>query len=184
MHIKRLLLPSPVLLLLAAALVLSACGGSRRVITAKGIHGIELGAEMPAAGAHRHKGYAMQDSLAEEAEFTWRVATLKAKGGPVYVESDFMDREQINRIRIETPALHLRNGLAVGMEVADLLAAATDWAIVPLRAYRLFDFYSPKFPAVHFIVDDPSHPMEEEDWQKYQAEAFSSTAKIAAIVVY
>jgi hypothetical protein len=184
MHIKRLLLPSPLLFLLAAALLFTACGGSRRIITSKGIHGIALGAEMPPAGAQRYKGYAMQDSLAEEAEYTWRVATLKAKGGPVYIESDFMDREQVNRIRIESPALHLRNGLAAGMQVADLRAAATDWAIVPLRAYRLFDFYSPKFPAVHFIVDDPSHPMEEEDWQKYQADAFSSTAKIAAIVVY
>lgn len=184
MHMNRLLASSPALLLAVALLWLPSCSGSRSVITSKGLHGIELGGEMPAAGARRYKGYAMQDSLAEEAEFSWRVARLKVKGGAVYVESDFMDQEQVNRIRIESAELHLRNGLAVGKVVEDLRSAATDWAIVPLKAYRVFDFYSRKFPGVHFIVDDPAHPMEEEDWQKYQAADFSSTAKIAAIVVY
>lgn len=184
MQISRLLRSAAFQALLTASLLLPGCGTHRTIITEKGLHGIPLGGEMPAAGARRFKGYAMRDSLAEEAEFSWRVARLKAKGGPVYVESDFMDREQVNRIRIETAALHLRNGLAVGMQVEDLRAAATDWAIVPLKAYRIFDFYSRKFPSIHFLVDDPSHPMEEEDWQKYQASDFSSSAKIAAIVVY
>jgi hypothetical protein len=180
------LLPSSLLFLalLATSLVLPSCGTTRTVITEKGLHAVKLGGEMPAAGARRYKGYAMRDSLAEEAEFTWRVARLKASGGPIYVESDFFDREQVGRIRIESPNFRLRNGLAVGKQVEDLRAATQEWAIVPLKAYGFFDFYSRLFPNVHFLVIDPSHPMEEEDWEKYHAADFSSSAKIAVIVVY
>lgn len=176
------------LLLFSLAILISAlitgCGAERKIITEKGLRFSKLGGEMPPAGARRHKGLPMHDSLAAQGEYTWRVAVLRYKGGNVVLEEDFFTKEMVNRIRIETPELQLRNGLAVGHTVNDLTVRSTEWYIVPLREYKLFDFYCRMYPGIHFLVDDPAHSMEDEEWEKYKAPDFNPSAKIVAIVVY
>jgi hypothetical protein len=171
------------LLLLAAGL--SACGPGKKIIGANGLHAIHLGDEMPAYNVDAIKGIPITgDSIAEEGEFSWRVATLGYKKGPVYLESDFYGADNLNRIRIETPELKLRNGLRVGMNVRDLLQKTSNWYIAPLQKYGLFDFYCRKFPGMHFLVRDASRDMSDPNWESYSPDQFAPEARIVAIVVF
>jgi hypothetical protein len=175
---------SILLLVALAAANLQGCVGAAKTITNKGLKLATLGEEMPPAGSRRYKGCAMRDSLAEQGEYSWRISELKVKGGKIFLEEDFFSSGSINRIRVESPNFKLRNGLQVGMTVNDLRESANEWFVAPLRDYHVFDFYTRLLPGIHFIVDDPSHGMEEEEWEKYPASEFSGEAKVVAIVVY
>lgn len=170
-----------VLLLMAA---FSGCLGGRRIISDKGLKFAKLGEDMPPSGARKFKGMVMRDSLATQGEFEWRIARLKVKGGHIFLEEDFFLQQSINRIRIESDAYRLANGLRVGMTVEDLRQSASPWYVSPLQEFGLFDFYTPLMPGVHFLVKDPSHSMEDEAWEKYLPEDFDGAARIVSLVVY
>ncbi|MEM6269974.1 MAG: hypothetical protein AAF998_11090 [Bacteroidota bacterium] len=173
-----------VLAAVVLVLAVSGCGPGKNIIGANGIKGVRLGDEMPAYDVEKVAGIPVTgDSIAEEGEFTWRVATLGYKKGPVYLESDFYGAENLNRIRIETPELRLRNGLRVGMTVGDLTQKSSNWIISPLPKYKLFDFYSRRYPGTHFLVHDPGRSMEDPDWESYRPDQFATEAPIVAIVV-
>lgn len=171
------------MMLLMAAL-LTACGPGKKIIGTSGLHAIRLGDEMPPYNVDDVKGIPITgDSIAEEGEFSWRVATLGYKKGPVYLESDFYGADNLNRIRIETPELKLRNGLRVGMTVKDLLQKSPNWYIAPLQNYGLFDFYSRRFPGMHFLIRDPKRDMSDPNWESYTPDQFAPESAIVAIVV-
>lgn len=138
---------------------------------------------MPAPGEPRLKGHALRDTFVESGEFQWREAVLEYKKGNVYLEDDFYGSGHVNRIRIYTPELRLRNGLQVGMTVSELKAKANDWTVVPLADYQVLDLYSRIFPRIHFIVDDPAVP-KDGSWEDYRIEQVNEQSKIVAIVLF
>ena len=106
--------------LLLALLVLSSCAG-KRTIRDNGLYAIKIGEEMPAPGEVELDGIPLQDTTFVDADYEWRVAMLEYEKGLVYLEQDFFGTPNLNRIRIETPELKMRNGLRVGKTAADLL---------------------------------------------------------------
>lgn len=170
------------ILLALAAFTLNAC--SAKMISESGLKYARIGAEMPPVGTKNLKGHAVSDTLMEENEYSWRVSVVDYKEGKVFVEEDFFLKDVINRVRIETPELKLKNGLTVGNTVADLAKITDQWYIHPLPEYKVFDFYSQLLPRIHFIISQPGKMMEETDWEKYPISSFDQSAKISAIVVY
>lgn len=164
-------------------LFLGGCA-SMHTITPSGLGKIQLGMKMPVAGAGRYKGHGMRDSICNENEYQWRVAILHYPKGNVWIEEDFFGGNIINRIRVETPDVKLRNGMVVGIPVSRLLESTEVWYINPLPLYRKFDFYSPVFQGIHFIVDDPSRVIDSERFEDYPVSSFDSVAKVVAIVVF
>lgn len=181
MNLKQL---TGIFLTLTLTLTLTSCSGRKKVIRSNGIHALQLGDELPAPGTKSLKGISLRDTLIEDGEYQWRAALLEYKKGLVYLEEDFFRSEQLNRIRIETPELRLRNGLRVGMTVEDLRDKAEEWYISPMAKYKLFDFYSRMFPRVHFVIDDPNATEFDKEWEAYKVDTFSADARIVAIVVY
>lgn len=168
--------------LLMAGLVTS-CVPRKKLIRSNGLHVISLGEDMPPLGTDNFKGHALSDTTEMDGEYTWRVAMLEYREGRVMLEEDFYGSEQLNRIRIETPELRLRNGLRVGMTVEDLRKKSRNWFIAPLQKYQLFDFYTRNLPGLHFLVDDPGRDMSDPDYASYAPDQFSSSARIVAIVL-
>lgn len=163
--------------------MVSSCVPRKKLIRADGLYVINLGEEMPPFGDDEFKGYPMRDTTEADGDFSWRVTLLEYKEGQVVLEEDFYGSDQLNRIRIETPELRLRNGLRVGMTVEDLLKKSGKWFIAPLQKYRLFDFYTRNLPGLHFLVDDPAHDISDPDYAAYSPDQFSPTARIVAIVL-
>ena len=157
---------------------------SKKVLTSSGLGKVLLGTEMIPAGIGRYKGHTVRDTICNENDFQWRVALLKYPKGNVWIEEDFFGGNIINRIRVETSDIRLRNGMKVGITVGRLLESTSIWYINPAPAYRLFDFYSPVLPGIHFIVDDPEHDMVSTNFEDYPVVSFNPEAKIVAIVVY
>ncbi|MEM7035762.1 MAG: hypothetical protein AAF570_02210 [Bacteroidota bacterium] len=171
------------LMALLAMVVLVACAGRKKMIRSSGLHAIKLGDALPAPGTKALKGVALRDTLLEDGEYTWRASMMQYKNGPVYLEEDFYRSEQLNRIRIETPDLKLRNGLRVGKTVSDLVEVGGEWFVSPLPRFKLFDVYSRKFPRVHFLVDAPGNALDK-DFEEYSLDQFDPGSKIVAIVVF
>ena len=163
--------------------LLSGCSGSK-IIQPNGLSFIKLGHEMPVVGTKNIKGHSVKDSLCEENDFRWRAAILKYPHGRVYLEEDFFSSGILNRIRVATPDLKLKNGLAVGQTVAHLKATVEDWYISPLPEYKLFEFYSDLLPGLHFVVDEPGHTLENLSPADNPLEGFRGDSKIVAIVLY
>lgn len=168
---------------LALLLVLTACAG-RKTIQKHGLHAIKLGDQLPEPGVDKLKGVALRDTFFEEEEFSWRGMLMEYKQGLVYLEEDFFYPDRLNRIRVETPELKLKNGLRVGKTVADLGELNVDWFIAPIPGYDLFDFYSRLFPRTHFLVRDPQRTADDPEWENYKLGDFSTDAPIVAIVLY
>lgn len=168
---------------LMLASLLGGCVPRKKVISPKGLHYIQLGAEMPPEGSGSFKGFPLQDTTEVDGEYSWRVAMLKYRQGKVLLEEDFYGSDVLSRIRIETPELRLRNGLRVGMTVEDLMKKSENWFIAPLQKYRLFDFYTRNLPGLHFLVDDPARDISDPEYVNYSPDSFAPSARIVAIVV-
>lgn len=172
------------IVLLTAALLVS-CTGKKMVIKSNGLSYIKFGEDIPPVGTKSIKNYALQDSIFEDEETSWRAAVVAHKQGNVYLEEDFYTKEALNRIRIETPEFHLRNGLKVGNTLGDLLETTDKWFIIPMKKYDLYEFSSPTlYPRIHFVVDDPSVPMDGESYEDYEVGAFDTGALVKMIVLY
>lgn len=170
---------------MAAVLLLTvSCAGGRKKIQKRGIHAIQLGDKLPEPGLEKLKGVAVRDTLFEDADYSWRGILMEYKEGLVYLEEDFFYPERLNRIRVETPELKLKNGLRVGKTVADLSGINGEWIVAPIPGYGVFDFYSRLFPRTHFLVRDPKHTQNDPEWQNYKIENFDPAASIVAIVLY
>lgn len=163
---------------------LSSCTGKKSVITSKGLYGIKLGDQLPAAGTDKYKGISLRDTLLEDEEYSWRAALMEYQNGLVYLEEDFGRGEILNRIRVETPELKLKNGLRVGKTVGDLQKIRGEWYISPLQDYDVFDFYTRLLPNIHFLVSDERAQMDDPDWQNYKMDMFNPEAQIVAIVIF
>lgn len=170
-------------LALVLMMLLVSCA-SKKTIRSDGLSFARLGEELPTAGIGKLKGIPVRDTLFAEKEYEWRVSALQYKKGVVFIEEDFYRSEMINRIRIETPELKLKNGWKVGESISTLKNSTSDWAIVPMQRFKLFDFYSPIFPRIHFVVEDPGVNMEDPDWKSYKIADFNPEAKVVMIVVY
>ena len=170
-------------ILCALLLALVGCTG-KKVIRSSGLSYIKLGEEMPPAGIQKWKKFTVNDSIFKEDEYQWRSSILDYRKGKVYLEEDFFSTEVLNRIRIETPELRLRNGLRVGNTVADLVASTPNWYIVPMKRFQMYDFYSELYPRIHFVIKDPSVPMDSEDYEDYIVQNFNPEAPVRAIVLY
>ncbi len=166
------------------ALTLSNCSGKKVLITSKGLHSIKLGDQLPPAGANSLKGVSLRDTLLEDQEYTWRAALMEYSKGLVYLEEDFSRGEILNRIRVETPELKLKNGLRVGKTVEDLQKINGEWYINPLTEFEVFDFYTKLFPNIHFLVSDEKTDMSDPNWENYKMEMFNPEAPIVAIVIF
>ncbi len=174
-------------LLVLSALVflgMTSCSGKKSMITSKGLYGINLGDQLPAPGTDKYKGIPLRDTLMEDDEYTWRASLMEYKEGLVYLEEDFSRSAYLNRIRIETPELKLKNGLRVGRTVEDLRKVKGEWYINPLQKFEVFDFYTRLMPNIHFIVSDQETDMSDPDWKNYKMDMFSPEAKIVAIVIF
>ena len=179
--------PTAVLAFLAFALmasVLASCAGKKHVIGKNGLHAIKLGDDLPPPGTESLKGVPLRDTLFEDSSYTWRASIMEYKEGTVYLEQDFFGTEALNRIRIHTPELKLKNGLRVGKTVADLKKVKAEWYISPLVEYNVFEFYTQVFPTFHFLVSAPGADMSEQDWRKYSMDSFQDDARIVAIVLF
>jgi hypothetical protein len=168
-------------------LAMSGCAGKKKLITTHGIYAARIGQDMPEWGIEAVKGIPAQDTVFAEGDFEWRVTRLDFKKGAVFVEEDFYQSGQVSRIRVETPELRLRNGMRVGMSVADLAKLKQHWYISPIPAYGLWNFYSREYPRVNFVVDDPQKMQEtggNVDWETLKIGDFNSEAPIRIIVVY
>lgn len=171
-------------LIAIAALTLANCSGRKHTIGKDGLHAIKLGENLPAPGTESLKGVPLRDTLFRDSSYTWRASVMQYKEGIVLLEQDFFGEESLNRIRIETPELKLKNGLRVGKTVADLKKINGEWYIAPLERFKVFEFYSELFPYTHFIVSAPEMDMSDPDWRNYSMEAFQEEAKIVAIVLF
>lgn len=175
-----------ILLILGTAALLFSCSAKKMLIKSDGLHYIKFGEEIPPVGAKRiAKRYALRDSILEDEDTSWRASVVKHKEGLVYLEEDFYTKELLNRIRIETPELHLRNGLKVGDTLADLMATTNKWYVYPMKKFNLYEFSSPDlYPRIHFVVDDPTVPMTSENREDYPLEGFAPSAVVKMIVLY
>lgn len=172
------------ILAVLTAIGMSSCTGKKSVITSKGLYGIKLGDQLPPPGAEKYKGVSVRDTLMEDDEYTWRAALMEYAEGLVYLEEDFSRGERLNRIRIETPELKLKNGLRVGKTVEDLRKIKGEWFINPLQKFNVFDFYTRLLPNIHFLVSDEGTDISDPDWRNYKMEMFTPEAKIVAIVIF
>ena len=171
-------------LLLAALFTLANCSGRKKLITNNGIHAIKLGDQVPPRGTEELKGISLRDTLLEDNDYQWRAALMEYKKGLVYLEEDFFGSEDLNRIRIETPELHLKNGLRVGKTVGDLREVQPSWYISAYPDFGVFEFYSRKFPQIHFLVATEQVSLDAEVVEEYKIEAFGETDPIVGIVVF
>ena len=173
------------LLLLLGSILLSSCGTRKNQLIGRyGLAYAQLGDEMPSPGLRSLKKYPAYDSLIDSEDFSWRVTCLEYKKGMVYLEEDFWGSEMINRIRITTPELHLKNGLRVGSTLRELLGSWEEWFIVPLPEFQLFDFYSRLYPRIHFLIPDPGVSLEKTDIEDYSPQEFNPEATVKWIVVF
>ena len=173
------------LLVITLLLVLtSGCAPKRYLVNSYGLSFIRIGDEMPAPGTYEFKRFPILDSIAQEEDFSWRVAELISDDGPVYLEEGFFGETTLNRIRIENPKFHLRNGLQVGSTIADLHAASKQWYISPLPKYKVYDFYTKMMPRVHFLVPDLNEPLAEKDQEFLRIQDFQPDSKVIAIVIH
>ncbi|MCB9234021.1 MAG: hypothetical protein H6581_20360 [Bacteroidia bacterium] len=175
-------LPTVALSCLLALIFLSSCAGSK--ITERGLSYARLGQEMPKRDTKSLKGHAVADTTFRDQEYSWRVSTVKYKQGNVYLEEDFFMEDVLNRIRIETPELKVKGGIRVGQTLQVLKEASDRWYVHPLPDYQVFEFYSQKFPRVHFLVSEPGKAMDETDWEKYPISDFDPASKIVGIVIF
>ncbi len=176
----------PLLTLFALCIALlgaTGCAGERKLITSNGVHVLRLGDPMPPVGTDHLRGHGVRDTFVEQGEFQWREIVMDYKKGRVYLEEDFFGSQSLNRVRIYTPELRLRNGLRVGMGVSDLQAKATDWVLVPMPEYNLIDAYSRTMPRIHFLVDDPAIS-KTGNWEDYKLDQLAPGAKIMMIAVF
>lgn len=171
-------------LLFMALVMLAGCSGRKKLITTNGIHAIKLGDQVPPRGTEELKGISLRDTLLEDNDYQWRAALMEYKKGLVYLEEDFFGSEDLNRIRIETPELHLKNGLRVGKTVGDLREIQPQWYISAYPDYGVFEFYSRKFPQIHFLISTEQVKMDAEYVDEYSIEAFGETDPIVGIVVF
>ena len=180
----RLIRPAYFFLLLFVGISLVGCAGKKTMITSNGLHGIKLGDQLPAVGTESLKGVSLRDTLLEDKDYTWRAALMEYTDGLVYLEEDFSRGETLNRIRVETPELKLKNGLRVGKTVGDLQKIKGEWYINPLTDFEVFDFYTRLMPNIHFLVADAKTDMSDPDWKNYKMDMFDPEAQIVAIVIF
>ena len=173
-------------MILGSSALMFSCAGKKMIIKSEGLHYIKFGEDIPPVGTKRiAKRYALRDSILEDDSTSWRASVVQHKDGLVHLEEDFYARELLNRIRIETPELHLRNGLKVGDTLATLLATTEKWYIYPMKKFNLYEFSSPiLYPRIHFVIDDPSLPIHSENQEDYPLEKFDPAAVVRMIVLY
>ena len=126
-------------------------------------------------------GVADRDTTFNDHEYSWRGLVLQYPMGKVYIEEDFEGMGTINRIRIETPELKLKNGIKTGDTVKQLRAASAKWTITALADYKLFDFYSTAFPQIHFLVSEPVLTL---NLMEYKIGMFDTEDPVVGIVVF
>ncbi|RMG74730.1 MAG: hypothetical protein D6722_02095 [Bacteroidetes bacterium] len=152
----------------------SACSAGRK-IRPDGLSYARLGAGMPKEGRRRWRGKDVRDTLFLEEGFAWRAVVLQYPGGKVYVESDFLGQETINRIRIESPQLHFRE-LRVGSTVAELMATFPEWEVTDIPSFERLDLMPLAQPSLHFLLARPETiPARVKD--------IDPQARVVAIVV-
>lgn len=181
---KRSIQPWLLLMLIGITMGATGCAAKKKMITSNGLYGIKLGDRLPPIDAIEFKGIPLRDTILEDKEYSWRAALLAYDQGLVYLEEDFSNGDQLNRIRVETPELKLKNGLRVGKTVADLQKVKGNWFVSPLQDFGVFDCYSRSFPNTHFLIPDENMDMSDPDWQKYRLEMLDPEAPIIAIVIF
>jgi hypothetical protein len=113
---------------------------------------IRLGDPFPEEGLARYKGFHARDTLFFEGEYSWRAIVLEYPEGSVYLEEDFFGGQTLNRIRVETPALHFRKTIRVGDPVERLTELRAKWSLTWIPDYNRIDIYSPLFPHIRFLA--------------------------------
>ena len=163
-------------------MVMLACSG-KMIIGPGGLKHAKIGQQMPAMGTYEFEGKPVIDTFFQDGDYEWRVSMIKYPRGWVYLEEDFWEKDQINRIRVETDEFKLKNGLKVGSTVSELKESSDRWTIVPMPDFGLWDFYSEFLPRIHFVVDDKSVEMDENR-EAYNIREFDSVAKVKMVVVF
>ncbi|MEO1450954.1 MAG: hypothetical protein AAFV07_15600, partial [Bacteroidota bacterium] len=154
----------------------SGCKGPYQ-IRDNGLSYLSLGAPMPETGTVRLKRLPVRDTVFFENDFTWRASVIKYPVGKVYVESDFLGQETVNRIRIQSPDLQLDKQFSVGDPITGLTSWAEVWDLTYLEDYGVYDLVAIDRPSVHFLVKSA-----QAQTLKGPAD-FPATARIYAIVI-
>lgn len=78
-------------------------------------------------------------------ELAWNVRMLRFDNGTVYLEADFEEGFLLNRIRIETPEYHTKNGIGVGSTVAEVTKAyeGENLQVLPFEEYGVMEIVRP-----------------------------------------
>jgi len=166
---------------LLLTLALASCVSSSR-IRSDGLKGISLGDPMPARGEKMTLRMPARDTTFSENNFKWWAKVLKYPKGKVYLESDFAGGETLNRIRIETSDLELRNGLKVGSTWFDLRSKAGDWQARPYPEFGLIEAFSLEYPKIVFLLKDREFDFEEIT-EQLDVQDISPDAKVRIIVL-
>lgn len=139
--------------LMAGFVLLNGCGTNK--IRSGGLKYAQIGSAMPKAKMIDLAGRPASDSLLHEGRFTWRATRVDYEDGFVLIEEDFSQDDVVNRIRVETPSLKFKKGIAVGISAQDLARTAKEWTVTPFPEYQLLEAVSQKFPGIVFLLTAP-----------------------------
>lgn len=153
---------------------------SLRTIRPDGLKHVRLGQAMPGPGNLQWKAGPYRDTLLNEGGYQWPAKILEYPNGEVWIEGDFFGADRVNRIRVESPDLHLkgRKQLAVGTPLAELRARHQRWQVSYLPGYARYDLIDPQQPNVHFLFAAPATVPDQP-----ALDDLADTATVEAIVV-
>lgn len=166
----------------AALFLFQSCVPQKERITGSGIYLFSINDPFSTAIANDLPGIRDRDTSFTEGEFSWRGLILQYPDGMVLIEEDFFGYEVIGRVRVETAQLQLKNGLKVGDTLRSLKKADKKWTITAMPGFGRFDFFSEKFPGIHFIVKAPGIALDAD--KLYLIGDFNEISTVESIVVF
>lgn len=102
------------------------------------------------------RGMTISDTIFNQGGYSWAGKVLQHEAGRIFVEADFFEGTQINRIRVETPEWESPQQLRVGMTWGDMLQRADKrrWVGVLLSDYGVWDVVDKRYDRIHYLLPD------------------------------
>lgn len=169
-------------ILLVIFACLTSCA-SRYKFDRGGLSFVKLGDAMPDLSGHKLKGQNLRDTIFNEGDYQWQAAILDYADGKVYIEEDFWGNGLVNRIRIQSAALHFNKQLMVGMTAADAAQLPLNWQVLALPDYEMLDVSPVEYPEIHLLFPVQENEKSLLDQENVSFKDLKHTAKVKAIVI-